>query len=113
MTLDIHPGKVLVALIAGRISHLNPAVRPCAAKHLHTIVPRSGADFILCGGRGITDQAIPAINRSAQDGCPEARMYSRKIFHYLAQHPKMMPMERKHITLQNLPAIEKLIHKIS
>lgn len=54
-------------------SHLNAAVRSCAAKQLYNLVLRSGADLILSNVRGITDRAIPAIARFAQDSCPEAR----------------------------------------
>ncbi|XP_069842897.1 TOG array regulator of axonemal microtubules protein 1-like [Dendropsophus ebraccatus] len=109
IALNIQPGRALAALIDGGISHLNPAVRSCAAKLLHTIIVRSGADYILCGGKGVTNQAIPAIARSAQDGCPEVRMYGRKILHFLAQHPRMMPMLRKYVPPRNLPTIEKII----
>ncbi|XP_075700248.1 TOG array regulator of axonemal microtubules protein 1-like [Rhinoderma darwinii] len=112
MARNIHPGRALAALIDGGLSHLNSIVRSCAAKQLYTIVLRSGANYILSGGRGITDRAIPAITRSAQDGCPEARMHGRNTLQLLAHHPRFIPMVRKYVTPQNLPAIKKMIRNI-
>ncbi|KAG8561236.1 hypothetical protein GDO81_015296 [Engystomops pustulosus] len=112
MALNIHPGRALAALIDGGISHLNPAIRSCAAKQLYNIFLRSGADYILGGGQGVTDRAIPAIARCAQDGCPEARIQGRKMLQLLGDHPKLMPMLTKYVTPKNLPGLKKLLHTI-
>ncbi|KAM4014603.1 TOG array regulator of axonemal microtubules protein 1 isoform 2-T3 [Anomaloglossus baeobatrachus] len=73
MVQNVTPVRALAALINGGLSHLNTAVKKCAAQHMSDLVERMGPGRILSGIKDITDRALPAIAKFAQDGSQETR----------------------------------------
>ncbi|XP_075714123.1 TOG array regulator of axonemal microtubules protein 1-like [Rhinoderma darwinii] len=111
MVDNVSPGHALTALIEGGLCHKNSTVRSTTVKHLAGLVDRMGPEFFLSGRKGITDRAIPAVAKSVQDRCPEARMYGREILSSLAPHPRLGTMLAKYVPPKNLPAIMILLKK--
>lgn len=54
-------------------SHLNTAVRRCAAQHLSDVVEHMGPGRILSGIKDITDKILSAVAKFVQDGSQETR----------------------------------------
>ncbi|XP_075719331.1 TOG array regulator of axonemal microtubules protein 1-like [Rhinoderma darwinii] len=113
MVENVSPGRALTALIEGGLCHNNSKVRSTTVKHLVGLVDRKGPDFFLSGRKGITDRAIPAVVKSLQDRCPEARMYGRQILSSLAPHPRLGAMLARYVPPKNLTAIKILLKKCS
>ncbi|XP_073494688.1 TOG array regulator of axonemal microtubules protein 1 [Phyllobates terribilis] len=112
MVQNVTPGRALAALINGGLSHLNTAVKKCAAQHMSDLVERMGPGRILSGIKDITDRALPAIAKFAQDGSQETRFFGRKMLHYLMSHPEFDKMLEKYIPSKDLPYIRGLMKNI-
>ncbi|XP_068110457.1 TOG array regulator of axonemal microtubules protein 1-like isoform X2 [Hyperolius riggenbachi] len=112
MVQNVTPGRALAALISGGLSHLNTAVKKCAAQHMCDLVERMGPGRILSGIKDITDKAVPAIARFAQDGSQETRFYGRKMLHFLMSHPDFDRILEKYIPSKDLPSIRDLVKNI-
>ncbi|XP_072284133.1 TOG array regulator of axonemal microtubules protein 1 isoform X1 [Pyxicephalus adspersus] len=112
MVQNVTPLRALAALINGGLSHLSTAVRKCTAQHMYDLVERMGPGRILSGIKDITDRAVPAIARFAQDSSQETRFYGRKMFHYLMSHHDFDKMLEKYIPSKDLPSIRDLIKHI-
>ncbi|XP_077138221.1 TOG array regulator of axonemal microtubules protein 2 isoform X2 [Ranitomeya variabilis] len=91
----VSPSKVLVALIAGGISHRNSSVRKCAAKYLLAVVEQLAVDRLLSGPRESTDTFLRTLLKLVQDGQQDTRFYGRRMFSLVMTHPKFQQqMER-------------------
>ncbi|KAM3918526.1 TOG array regulator of axonemal microtubules protein 1 [Leptodactylus fuscus] len=112
MVQNVTPVRALAALINGGLSHLNTAVKKCTAQHMSDLVERMGPGRILSGIKDITDRALPAIAKFAQDGSQETRFFGRKMLHYLMSHPEFDKMLEKYIPSKDLPYIRDLIKHI-
>ncbi|XP_075700053.1 TOG array regulator of axonemal microtubules protein 1 isoform X1 [Rhinoderma darwinii] len=112
MVQHVTPVRALAALINGGLSHLNTLVKKCTAQHMSDLVERMGPGRILSGIKDMTDRALPAIARFAQDGSQETRFFGRKMLHYLMSHPDFDKMLEKYIPAKDLPYIRDLIKQI-
>ncbi|KAG9481189.1 hypothetical protein GDO78_010438, partial [Eleutherodactylus coqui] len=112
MVQNVTPVRALAALINGGLGHLNTAVKKCTAQHMCDLVERMGPGRILSGIKDITDRALPAITKFAQDGSQETRFFGRKMLHYLMSHQKFDTMLEKCIQSRDLPYIRDLIKHI-
>ncbi|XP_018426006.1 PREDICTED: protein FAM179B-like [Nanorana parkeri] len=112
MVQNVTPLRALAALLNGGLSHLNTAVRKCTAQHMCGLVERMGPGRVLSGIKDITDRAVPAIAKFAQDSSQETRFYGRKMLHYLMSHPDLDKMLEKHVQSKDLPSIRDLIKQI-
>ncbi|KAG8561400.1 hypothetical protein GDO81_015336 [Engystomops pustulosus] len=112
MVQNVTPVRALTALINGGLGHLNTAVRKCTAQHMSDLVERMGPGRILSGIKDITDRALPAIAKFAQDGSQETRFFGRKMLHYLMSHPEFEKMLEKYITAKDLPYMKDLMKNI-
>ncbi|XP_028854479.1 TOG array regulator of axonemal microtubules protein 1 isoform X2 [Denticeps clupeoides] len=90
--------RVINALLAGGISHLNPVVRRCTAQHLTTLVEKIGADRVLSGAKDLTERLIPAVTKLAQDSSQEARYFGRRILLFLSAHQDFEKILQKYIS---------------
>ncbi|XP_069590951.1 TOG array regulator of axonemal microtubules protein 1 [Ranitomeya imitator] len=112
MVQNVTPVRALAALINGGLSHLNTAVKKCAAQHMSDLVERMGPGRILSGIKDVTDRALPAIAKFAQDGSQETRFFGRKMLHYLMSHPEFDKMLEKYIPTKDLPYIRDVMKNI-
>ncbi|XP_077319695.1 TOG array regulator of axonemal microtubules protein 1 [Lithobates pipiens] len=112
MVQHVTPLRVLAALINGGLSHLNTTVRKCTAQHMSDLVERMGPGRVLSGIKDITDRALPAISKFAQDSSQETRFYGRKMLHYLISHPDFEKMLHKYVPSKDLPSIRDVIKHI-
>ncbi|XP_040267579.1 TOG array regulator of axonemal microtubules protein 1 isoform X2 [Bufo bufo] len=112
MAQNVTPARALAALINGGLGHLNTAVKKCAAQHMSDLVERMGPGWILSGIKDITDRAVPAIAKFAQDGSQETRFFGRKMLHYLRSHPEFDKMLEKYIPTKDLPYIRDVVKQI-
>ncbi|KAM8920816.1 TOG array regulator of axonemal microtubules protein 1 [Pelodytes ibericus] len=109
MVQNVTPVRALIALLNGGLSHLNNAVKKCTAQHLCDLVVLMGPGRVLSGVKDITDRAVPAIGKFAQDGAQETRYYGQKMLHFLMSHPDFDKVLKKHILPKDLPYITDLI----
>ncbi|KAM9294296.1 TOG array regulator of axonemal microtubules protein 1, partial [Gastrophryne carolinensis] len=112
MVQSVTPGRALAALLNGGLSHLNNSVRKCAAQHMCDLLERMGPGRILSGIKDVTDRALPAVAKFAQDGSQETRFYGRKMLHYLMSHPDFDRMLEKYLPSKDLPYLRDLIKQI-
>ncbi|XP_073433889.1 TOG array regulator of axonemal microtubules protein 1 isoform X2 [Dendrobates tinctorius] len=112
MVQNVTPVRALNALINGGLSHLNSSVKRCAAQHMSDLVERMGPGRILSGIKDVTDRALPAIAKFAQDGSQETRFFGRKMLHYLMSHPEFDKMLEKYIPTKDLPYIRDVMKNI-
>ncbi|CAI9549045.1 unnamed protein product [Staurois parvus] len=76
------------------------------------LVERMGPGRVLSGIKDITDRALPAITKFAQDSSQETRFYGRKMLHYLMSHPDFDKMIHKYVPSKDLPSLRDLIKHI-
>ncbi|CAH2328853.1 TOG array regulator of axonemal microtubules 1 [Pelobates cultripes] len=112
MVQSVTPVRALVALLNGGLSHLNNAVKRCTAQHMCDLVERMGPGRMLSGIKDITDRALPAIAKFAQDGAQETRFFGRKMLNFLMSHPDFDKMLEKYIPTKDLPYLRDLIRNI-
>lgn len=98
------PNRCLNALLAGGLSHLNPAVRKSTAQHLDSLVEKLGAARLLSGGKDLGERVLPAASRLAQDSNQETRYFGRKMLLLLSSHPDFDKMLEKHVPTKDLTA---------
>ncbi|XP_063820701.1 TOG array regulator of axonemal microtubules protein 1-like [Pseudophryne corroboree] len=109
---NVTPIRALTSLINGGLSHLNAAIRSCAAKHMCHLVERLGQRRVLCGQGAITARAIPAIARCVQDSSQDTRFYGRKMLHYLRSHPDFEKALHTYVPSRELQYIKDILKRL-
>ncbi|KAM6961314.1 TOG array regulator of axonemal microtubules protein 1 [Aplochiton taeniatus] len=109
MVTHCTPNRCLNALLAGGLSHLNPAVRRSTAQHLDTLVEKLGTARLLSGGKDLTERILPAATRLAQDSNQETRYFGRKMLLLLSSHADFDKMLEKHIPTKDLAAVRDAV----
>ncbi|KAK5606502.1 hypothetical protein CRENBAI_019847 [Crenichthys baileyi] len=103
------PTRSIGALLTGGISHLNPVVRKCSAKHLANLLEKVGAARLLSGSKDLTERILPAITKLAQDSSQEARYFGRRMLLSLSSHPDFDKNLEKYIPTKDLQAVRDTI----
>ncbi|KAG7466446.1 hypothetical protein MATL_G00164840 [Megalops atlanticus] len=109
MVQSCTPSRVMNALLAGGLRHLNPMVRKCTAQHLADLVEKIGAGRLLSGTADLTDRILPAVARLAQDSSQEPRYFGRQMLLFLASHQDFDKMVKKYIPAKDLPTLRDLV----
>nr|XP_056707056.1 TOG array regulator of axonemal microtubules protein 1 [Euleptes europaea] len=109
MVNNVTPARALASLINGGQSHLNTAVRRCAAQHLSDVVEHMGPGRILSGIKDVTDKVLSAVAKFVQDGSQETRYYGRKMLFTLMTHADFERMLEKYILPKDLPYVKETV----
>uniref|UniRef100_A0ACB8G6G6 TOG array regulator of axonemal microtubules protein 1 n=2 Tax=Sphaerodactylus townsendi TaxID=933632 RepID=A0ACB8G6G6_9SAUR len=109
MVNNVTPGRALASLINGGQSHLNAAVRRCAAQHLSDVVEHMGPGRVLSGIKDVTDKVLPAVAKFVQDGSQETRYYGRKMLFALMTHADFERMLEKYVQPKDVPYVKETV----
>ncbi|KAL8168580.1 UNVERIFIED_CONTAM: hypothetical protein K2H54_004659, partial [Gekko kuhli] len=109
MGSSVTPARALASLINGGQSHLNTAVRRCAAQHLSGIVEHLGPGRVLSGIKDVTDKVLSAVAKFVQDGSPETRYYGRKMLFTLMTHADFERMLEKYVPPKDVPYVRETV----
>ncbi|XP_060117344.1 TOG array regulator of axonemal microtubules protein 1 [Heteronotia binoei] len=112
MVNNATPARALASLINGGQSHLNTAVRRCAAQHLSDVVEHMGPGRVLSGIKDVTDKVLPAVAKFVQDGSPETRYYGRKMLFSLMTHADFERMLEKYVQPKDLPYVKETLSSL-
>ncbi|KAF7252131.1 TOG array regulator of axonemal microtubules protein 1 [Varanus komodoensis] len=109
MVNNATPTRALSSLISGGQSHLNTAVRRCAAQHLSDVVEHMGPGRVLSGLKDVTDKILSAVAKFVQDGSQETRYYGRKMLFTLMTHADFDKMLEKYVLPKDLPYVKETV----
>ncbi|XP_061468632.1 TOG array regulator of axonemal microtubules protein 1 isoform X2 [Rhineura floridana] len=112
MVNNVTPARALSSLINGGQSHLNTAVRRCAAQHLSDVVEHMGAGRTLSGMKDVTDRILSAVAKFVQDGSQETRYYGRKMLFTLMTHADFDKMLEKYVLPKDLPYVKETVSSL-
>ncbi|XP_015282138.1 PREDICTED: protein FAM179B [Gekko japonicus] len=112
MGSSVTPARALAALINGGQSHLNTAVRRCAAQHLSDIVEHLRPGRVLSGIKDVTDKVLSAVAKFVQDSSPETRYYGRKMLFTLMTHADFERMLEKYVLPKDLPYVKESVSSL-
>ncbi|KAK0153011.1 TOG array regulator of axonemal microtubules protein 1 [Merluccius polli] len=114
------PTRCVNAFLVGGLSHLNAAVRKCAAQHLADLLEKVGVARLLSGGKDVTDRILPAVVKLAQDSSQEARhvettvtsfawYFGRRMLLFLSSHQDFDKILEKYIPAKDLPTVRDTV----
>ncbi|KAJ6651282.1 hypothetical protein lerEdw1_021120, partial [Lerista edwardsae] len=112
MVNNVTSARALSSLINGGQSHLNTAVRRCAAQHLSDVVEHMGPGRILSGIKDVTDKILSAVAKFVQDGSQETRYYGRKMLFTLMTHADFDKMLEKYVLPKDLPYVKETVNSL-
>ncbi|XP_077180266.1 TOG array regulator of axonemal microtubules protein 1 [Paroedura picta] len=112
MVNNVTPARALASLIHGGQSHLNTAVRRCAAQHLSDVVEHMGPGRVLSGIKDVTDKLLTAVAKFVQDGSPETRYYGRKMLFTLMTHADFERTLDKYVPPKDLPYVKETVSSL-
>ncbi|XP_022531843.2 TOG array regulator of axonemal microtubules protein 1 [Astyanax mexicanus] len=108
MVLSCSPGRVLRALLAGGLSHRNPAVRATTAYSLVRLLQEVGVSRVLTG-RKFASKLLPAFSTLAFDSAQEVRTHARAALQLLGGHKEAVAAVGKYVSLEQQQSVMELL----
>ncbi|XP_048831086.1 TOG array regulator of axonemal microtubules protein 1 isoform X1 [Brienomyrus brachyistius] len=108
MVQNCTPVRVMNALLAGGLNHLNTVVRKCTAQHLADLVEIMGAERLL-SSRELTDRILPAVAKLAHDSSQETRHFGRQMLLFLASHKDFDKLLERHIPDKEVVTVKNTV----